>query len=72
MQHFMIAVVCVFYGNSSVHSTIVHFGVFLITLQQAVTLDGCNRVQSSYFSDTISALTERDWVVSQEKHAIMV
>ena len=29
-------------------------------------------VQSSYFSDTISALTERDWIVSQGNHAIMV
>ena len=29
-------------------------------------------VQSSYFSDTISALTERDWVVLQGNHAIMV
>ena len=29
-------------------------------------------VQSSYFSDTISALTERDCVVLQGNHAIMV
>ena len=27
-------------------------------------------VQSSYFSDTISALTKRDWVVLQGNHAI--
>ena len=29
-------------------------------------------LQSSYFLDTISALTERDWVVLQGNHAIMV
>ena len=73
MQHFMIAVVGVFYGTSSVCSTIVHFCVFFkLHYKQAVTLDGCNRVQSSYFSDTISALTERDWVVFQEKHVINI
>ena len=29
-------------------------------------------VQSSYFSYTISALNEQDWVVLQGNHAIMV
>ena len=28
-------------------------------------------VQRSYFSDTISAITEPDWVVLQGNHAIM-